>query len=137
MFAVEIDQVSKRFGRLAAVANLSLQVPAGSIYGFIGPNGSGKTTTLRMIMRILHPDHGGIRVLASANAPQAALGPRFLTTATTSPCATRTEDSRCLNSEPPAKEPATVRQGIGGVHGRGWLPISHRGESGMQSQVKW
>ena len=63
MFAVEIDQVSKRFGRLAAVADLSLQVPAGSIYGFIGPNGSGKTTTLRMIMRILHPDHGGIRVL--------------------------------------------------------------------------
>ena len=77
MFAVEIDQVSKRFGRLAAVANLSLQVPAGSIYGFIGPNGSGKTTTLRMIMRILHPDNGSIRVLASANAPQAASGRVF------------------------------------------------------------
>jgi ABC-2 type transport system ATP-binding protein len=38
-------------------------VPAGCIYGFIGPNGSGKTTTLRMIMRILHPDAGHIRVL--------------------------------------------------------------------------
>src|SRR5262249_40879193 len=37
----------------------------GTIYGFLGPNGSGKTTTLRMIMRILHPDRGTIRVLGS------------------------------------------------------------------------
>jgi ABC-2 type transport system ATP-binding protein len=63
MSAVSLDQVTKRFGSHVAVAGLSLQVPAGSIYGFIGPNGSGKTTTLRMIMRILHPDHGTIRVL--------------------------------------------------------------------------
>jgi ABC-2 type transport system ATP-binding protein len=63
MFAVEIDQVTKTFGQHTAVADLSLQVPAGCIYGFIGPNGSGKTTTLRMIMRILHPDRGSIRVL--------------------------------------------------------------------------
>jgi len=63
MAAVSIDQVTRRFGAHVAVAGLSLQVPAGSIYGFIGPNGSGKTTTLRMIMRILHPDHGTIRVL--------------------------------------------------------------------------
>lgn len=63
MFAVEIDRVTKTFGQLTAVADLSLRVPAGSIYGFIGPNGSGKTTTLRMIMRILHPDQGTIRVL--------------------------------------------------------------------------
>jgi ABC-2 type transport system ATP-binding protein len=63
MTAVEIDQVTKTFGQHTAVADLSLQVPSGSIYGFIGPNGSGKTTTLRMIMRILHPDRGTIRVL--------------------------------------------------------------------------
>jgi len=63
MSAVIIDHVTKRFGSLRAVADLCLQVPAGSIYGFIGPNGSGKTTTLRMIMRILHPDSGTIRVL--------------------------------------------------------------------------
>ena len=44
---------------------LNLTVPTGSVYGFIGPNGSGKTTTLRMIMRILHPDRGEIEVLAS------------------------------------------------------------------------
>jgi ABC-type uncharacterized transport system ATPase subunit len=61
--AVHIDRVSKSFGDLVAVNDLSLEVPRGSIYGFIGPNGSGKTTTLRMIMRILHPDSGQIRVL--------------------------------------------------------------------------
>src|SRR5438132_12727532 len=61
--AVEIDSVTKTFGPQTAVADLSLAVPVDSIYGFIGPNGSGKTTTLRMIMRILHPDRGTIRVL--------------------------------------------------------------------------
>jgi ABC-2 type transport system ATP-binding protein len=64
--AVTIEHVSKSFGAVAAVQDLSLQVPTGSIYGFIGPNGSGKTTTLRMIMRILHPDQGEIRVLGEA-----------------------------------------------------------------------
>jgi ABC-2 type transport system ATP-binding protein len=63
MHAVVIDHVTKTFGTFTAVRDLSLEVPAGSIYGFIGPNGSGKTTTLRMIMRILHPDSGTIRVL--------------------------------------------------------------------------
>src|SRR5262245_3941230 len=65
--AVVIDHVAKTFGTLRAVDDLCLEVPAGSIYGFIGPNGSGKTTTLRMIMRILHPDQGEIRVLGESN----------------------------------------------------------------------
>jgi ABC-2 type transport system ATP-binding protein len=63
MNAVEIADVTKTFGPQTAVDSLSLQVPENTIYGFIGPNGSGKTTTLRMIMRILHPDRGRIRVL--------------------------------------------------------------------------
>ncbi len=63
MHAVEIEHVTKSFGSHVAVDDLSLHVPTGSIYGFIGPNGSGKTTTLRMIMRILHPDQGVIQVL--------------------------------------------------------------------------
>jgi ABC-2 type transport system ATP-binding protein len=61
--AVEIENVTKQFGNFTAVDNLSLQVPANTIYGFIGPNGSGKTTTLRMIMRIYFPNSGHIRVL--------------------------------------------------------------------------
>jgi ABC-2 type transport system ATP-binding protein len=63
MTAVELRNVTKTFGKHTAVESLSLEVPTGAIYGFIGPNGSGKTTTLRMIMRILHPDRGEIRVL--------------------------------------------------------------------------
>jgi len=63
MHPVEIEKATKQFGNVVAVDDLSLTVPDGSIYGFIGPNGSGKTTTLRMILRILHPDAGQIRVL--------------------------------------------------------------------------
>jgi ABC-2 type transport system ATP-binding protein len=65
MNAVEIRQVTKTFEKHIAVDDLSLTVPLGTIYGFIGPNGSGKTTTLRMIMRILRPDRGAITVLGA------------------------------------------------------------------------
>src|SRR6185312_9005754 len=61
--AIAIHDVTKMFGTHTAVDNLSLKVPRGSLYGFIGPNGSGKTTTLRMIMHILLPDQGEIEVL--------------------------------------------------------------------------
>lgn len=62
MDTVEIRHVTKAFGDLTAVKDLTLSVPRGSVYGFIGPNGSGKTTTLRMIMNIYYPDAGSIRV---------------------------------------------------------------------------
>ena len=58
MSAVEIQNVTKTFGKTRAVDELSLTVPTGAVYGFIGPNGSGKTTTLRMIMGIIYPDSG-------------------------------------------------------------------------------
>src|SRR4029450_12982094 len=63
--AIALRGVTKRFNGTAAVDDLSLTVPTGSIYGFIGPNGSGTTTTLRMIMHILLPDHGEVEVLGS------------------------------------------------------------------------
>jgi len=62
MNIIEIENVTKTFGKHIAVDNLNLNVPRGRIYGFIGPNGSGKTTTLRMIMNIFYPDSGSIRV---------------------------------------------------------------------------
>jgi ABC-2 type transport system ATP-binding protein len=62
MDAVRILNVTKIFGAVTAVDNLSLAVPEGSVYGFIGPNGSGKTTTMRMITGIFYPDNGSIEV---------------------------------------------------------------------------
>jgi len=62
MEIIELRQVTKNFGTVTAVKNLDLKVPAGTIYGFIGPNGSGKTTTIRMIMNIFFPDEGTIHV---------------------------------------------------------------------------
>jgi len=69
--AIRLTDVTKRFNGVTAVEGLTLAVPDGSIYGFIGPNGSGKTTTLRMIMHILLPDHGTIEVLGSADTAAA------------------------------------------------------------------
>jgi ABC-2 type transport system ATP-binding protein len=69
--AIRLTDVTKRFGAVAAVDRLTLIVPEGSIYGFIGPNGSGKTTTLRMIMHILLPDEGTIEVLGTADTAAA------------------------------------------------------------------
>jgi ABC-2 type transport system ATP-binding protein len=66
MNSVEIRDVTKTFGDVVAVDDLSLDVPAASVYGFIGPNGSGKTTTLRMIMNIFYPDGGNITVLGDS-----------------------------------------------------------------------
>jgi len=62
MNIIELSGVTKTFGSVVAVNNLSLEVPKGSIYGFIGPNGSGKTTTIRMIMKIMYPDKGKLLV---------------------------------------------------------------------------
>ena len=66
--AIQLTDVTKRFNAVPAVDQLTLTVPGGSIYGFIGPNGSGKTTTLRMIMNILLPDEGSIAVLGSGTS---------------------------------------------------------------------
>lgn len=64
--AVELLDVTKRFGNHLAVDKVSLSVPASSVYGFIGRNGAGKTTTLRMISRIYLPDSGSVRVLGES-----------------------------------------------------------------------
>jgi ABC-2 type transport system ATP-binding protein len=70
-FAIELEDVTKTFGGHIAVDALSLRVPVGSVYGFIGPNGSGKTTTLRMIMRIIRPDRGRVIVLGGEGSSAA------------------------------------------------------------------
>lgn len=61
--AIEAVGLTKRYGRRTAVDGLDLQVPAGSISGFVGPNGAGKTTTIRMLLGLAKPTSGGARVL--------------------------------------------------------------------------
>lgn len=69
--AIALRDVTKAFDSTLAVDALTLGVPRGSIYGFIGPNGSGKTTTIRMIMHILVPDRGAIEVLGERSTQAA------------------------------------------------------------------
>jgi ABC-2 type transport system ATP-binding protein len=59
-YAVRLRGVTKRFGKHTAVSALDFEVPRGIICGLLGPNGSGKTTTIRMIMGILLPDEGSV-----------------------------------------------------------------------------
>jgi ABC-2 type transport system ATP-binding protein len=56
--AIDVKGLTKSFGGRTVVQNLSMQVKRGSIYGFLGPNGSGKTTTIRMLCGLLTPDSG-------------------------------------------------------------------------------
>jgi ABC-type multidrug transport system ATPase subunit len=63
--AVRTAGLTKRFGSHHAVDGIDLVVPSGSVYGFLGPNGSGKTTTIRMLLGLVRPTAGTIEVLGS------------------------------------------------------------------------
>ena len=58
MAAIEIQGISKRFGEVQAVKDLSFEVQAGRVTGFLGPNGAGKSTTIRMLLGLVHPNAG-------------------------------------------------------------------------------
>lgn len=62
MYAVELTNLTRRFGDFTAVNDVSLQIKKGSIYGFLGPNGSGKSTTIRMLCGLLEPSSGSGKV---------------------------------------------------------------------------
>lgn len=61
--AISAHALTRRFGKLIAVDNVSLEIPRAQIYGFLGPNGSGKSTTIRMLCGLLRPTSGACRVL--------------------------------------------------------------------------
>jgi ABC-2 type transport system ATP-binding protein len=63
ILAIEMEGLSKHFGRHRAVDALNLTIPQGSIFGFLGPNGAGKTTTIRMLLGLIRPTSGAGRVL--------------------------------------------------------------------------
>ena len=56
--AIDVHGLTKRFGQKVAVNAVDIAVPYGEVWGFLGPNGSGKTTTIRMLCGLLHPDAG-------------------------------------------------------------------------------
>ena len=61
--AITSSGLTKRFGKQLVVDDLALEVPSGAVYGFIGPNGSGKTTTIRMLLGLVRPDAGTCALL--------------------------------------------------------------------------
>ncbi len=71
--AIETHGLTKRFGRQVAVDAIDLVVPRGSVYGFLGPNGSGKTTTIRMLLGLVAPTRGEQALLGSPMPRSSAL----------------------------------------------------------------
>jgi ABC-2 type transport system ATP-binding protein len=70
--AIVTDGLTRDFGSLRAVDHLSLTVPAGQVFGFLGPNGSGKTTTIRLLLGLLEPTAGQAQVLGFDSREQSA-----------------------------------------------------------------
>ena len=62
-FAIKTENLSRDFGQIKALENLTITVPVGSVFGFLGPNGAGKTTTIRLLLGLLEPTRGTARVL--------------------------------------------------------------------------
>ena len=62
MYAIETKSLTKFYGNSRGIIDLSLQIKEGEIYGFIGPNGSGKTTTIRLFLSLLFPTSGSGKI---------------------------------------------------------------------------
>jgi ABC-2 type transport system ATP-binding protein len=117
--AVRTRGLTRAFGKQVAVQDLDLEVPRGAVYGFLGPNGSGKTTTIRMLLGLLHADRGDIEVLG-APMPRAGAsvlprvgalieGPAF------HPYLSGTQNLRRLDVSDATADPATSRRRIVGA----------------------
>ena len=62
MSVIKVNNLSKHFGSLIAVNELSFEVNQGEVFGFLGQNGSGKSTTIRMLLSLIHPTAGSIEI---------------------------------------------------------------------------
>ena len=67
---VELDNLVKHYGNIHALKGVTLEIPKGTVYGILGPNGSGKTTMLGLIMNILQPTSGSIRLFGESPSAQ-------------------------------------------------------------------
>ena len=106
---IQARGITKRFGDFTAVDDLSLTVAAGSIYAFLGANGSGKSTTIRMLIGLLAPTAGeievdGVDVLRHRRRVRDPRAPRVtLTAAATDPSRARPARTRRARRPPPAR----------------------------------
>ena len=66
MSVIKVQALSKNFGAIKAVDQLSFEVEAGQVYGFLGQNGSGKSTTIRMLLSLIHPSEGHIEIFGQS-----------------------------------------------------------------------
>lgn len=66
MAILKVENISKHFGNLKAVEDLSFEVAAGEVFGFLGQNGSGKSTTIRMLLSLIHPTSGSIELFGKS-----------------------------------------------------------------------
>ena len=66
---IRTEQLTKRYGSFTAVAGIDLNIPAGEIYGFLGPNGAGKTSTIMMLLGVVKPTAGEIRLFGEPYSP--------------------------------------------------------------------
>jgi len=66
MSVIKVQHISKHFGSLKAVDDLSFEVQAGQVFGFLGQNGSGKSTTIRMLLSLIHPSSGSIEIFGQS-----------------------------------------------------------------------
>ena len=70
---IETTDLTKQYGEVVAVDHLTLRVPRGGVFGFLGPNGSGKTTTMGMLLGLVHPTSGEARIFGDAARHPATL----------------------------------------------------------------
>lgn len=71
-YVIETSELTKRFGSVLAVDDLSVKVPRGQVFGLLGPNGAGKTTTMSMLLGLVRPTAGSVRLFGKelAGSPQ-------------------------------------------------------------------
>ncbi len=140
--AIEVDQVSKSFGKIKALDAVSFQVPSRSVFGLLGPNGAGKTTLFSVAANFLKADQGSIRILGidiqriSELQGRLTILPQDAQFQKNVPILDQLAFFRLLDGRPLAEARQEVQQtldlvGIGGYAKRGVHALSH----GMQKRL--
>jgi ABC-2 type transport system ATP-binding protein len=74
---LEVSDIRKTFGRVAALRGVSFSLEPGEVFGYLGPNGAGKTTTLRIVLGLVHATSGRVSVFGHSRPARQPPGPRL------------------------------------------------------------